>query len=48
LQVKRRFLALKAGVYTAKALVLAPQSQRMIFWHTGGVLDAAAVAEATP
>ena len=48
LEVKRRFLGLKAGVYTAKALVLAPLSQRMIFWHTGGVLDAAAVAEATP
>jgi hypothetical protein len=46
--MKRRFPGLKAGVYTAKALVLAPPSQRMVFWHTGGVLDAAAIAEATP
>jgi hypothetical protein len=47
--MKRRFLpGLKAGVYTAKALVLAPLGQRVVFWHTGGVLDAFAVAEATP
>jgi hypothetical protein len=46
--MKRRFPGLKAGVYTAKALVLAPPSQHMVFWHTGGLLDATAVAEATP
>jgi hypothetical protein len=46
--MKRRFPGLKAGVYTANALVLAPPSQHMVFWHTSGVLDATAVAEATP
>ena len=43
--MKRRFLSdLKAGGYTAKALVLAPPGQR-VFWHTGGVLDAVATAQ---
>ena len=36
-------------VYTAKALALAPPRQPVVFWHTGGVLDAVATAqEATP
>ena len=36
-------------VYTAKALALAPPGQPVVFWHTGGVLDAVAMAqEATP
>ena len=48
LEMKRRFPGLKAGIYTAKALVLGPPSQHMVFRHTGGVLDATAVAEATP
>jgi|GEM_PF-2821230 hypothetical protein len=44
--MKRRFLSdLKAGGYTAKALVLAPPGQRVVFWHTGGVLDAVAAAQ---
>jgi hypothetical protein len=44
--MKRRFLpGLKAGVYTAKALVPAPPGQPVVFWHTGGVLDAVAAAQ---
>ena len=36
-------------VYTAKALALAPPRQPVVFWHTGGVLDAVAMAqEASP
>ena len=36
-------------VYTAKALALAPPGQPVVFWHTGGVLDAVAAAqEAAP
>jgi len=36
-------------VYTAKALALAPARQPVVFWHTGGVLDAVAAAqEAAP
>jgi hypothetical protein len=45
MEMKRRFPGLKAGVCTAKVLVLAPPSQRMVFWHTGGVLDAVAAAQ---
>jgi len=44
--MKRRFLSdLKAGATRAKALVLAPPGQRVVFWHTGGVLDAVAAAQ---
>ena len=44
--MRRRFLpGLKAGVYTAKALVPELPGQRVIFWHTGGVLDAVAAAQ---
>ena len=32
-------------VYTAKALALAPPGQPVVFWHTGGVLDAVAAAQ---
>jgi 1-aminocyclopropane-1-carboxylate deaminase/D-cysteine desulfhydrase-like pyridoxal-dependent ACC family enzyme len=32
-------------VYTAKALALAPPRQPVVFWHTGGVLDAVAAAQ---
>jgi len=32
-------------VYTAKALALAPTNRPVVFWHTGGVLDAVAVAQ---
>jgi len=32
-------------VYTAKALALAPRNRRVVFWHTGGVLDAVAAAQ---
>jgi 1-aminocyclopropane-1-carboxylate deaminase/D-cysteine desulfhydrase-like pyridoxal-dependent ACC family enzyme len=32
-------------VYTAKALALAPKNRPVIFWHTGGVLDAVAAAQ---
>jgi len=32
-------------VYTAKALALAPPGRPVIFWHTGGVLDAVAAAQ---
>ena len=32
-------------VYTAKALALAPAGQPVVFWHTGGVLDAVAAAQ---
>jgi hypothetical protein len=48
--MKRRFLpGPKAGVYPAKALVPAPPGQRVVFWLTGGVLDAVAAAqEAAP
>ena len=36
-------------VYTAKALALAPPGRPVVFWHTGGVLDAVATArEAAP
>jgi 1-aminocyclopropane-1-carboxylate deaminase/D-cysteine desulfhydrase-like pyridoxal-dependent ACC family enzyme len=33
-------------VYTAKALALVPPGRRVVFWHTGGVLDAVAAAVA--
>jgi 1-aminocyclopropane-1-carboxylate deaminase/D-cysteine desulfhydrase-like pyridoxal-dependent ACC family enzyme len=33
-------------VYTAKALALVPRGTRVVFWHTGGVLDAVAAAQA--
>jgi 1-aminocyclopropane-1-carboxylate deaminase/D-cysteine desulfhydrase-like pyridoxal-dependent ACC family enzyme len=33
-------------VYTAKALALVPPGRRVVFWHTGGVLDAVAAAAA--
>jgi hypothetical protein len=46
LEMKRRFRSdLKAGGYKAKALVLAPPAQRVVFWHTGGVFDAVASAQ---
>jgi D-cysteine desulfhydrase len=32
-------------VYTAKALAQAPRSGTVVFWHTGGVLDAVAAAQ---
>jgi 1-aminocyclopropane-1-carboxylate deaminase/D-cysteine desulfhydrase-like pyridoxal-dependent ACC family enzyme len=32
-------------VYTAKALARAPKNRPVIFWHTGGVLDAVAAAQ---
>jgi D-cysteine desulfhydrase len=32
-------------VYTAKALALVPPGQAVVFWHTGGVLDAVAAAQ---
>lgn len=32
-------------VYTAKALAQAPRSGSVVFWHTGGVLDAVAAAQ---
>jgi 1-aminocyclopropane-1-carboxylate deaminase/D-cysteine desulfhydrase-like pyridoxal-dependent ACC family enzyme len=32
-------------VYTAKALARAPQGRPVVFWHTGGVLDAVAAAQ---
>ncbi len=32
-------------VYTAKALALAPPGRPVVFWHTGGVLDAVAAAQ---
>jgi len=32
-------------VYTAKALALVPKNRPVIFWHTGGVLDAVAAAQ---
>jgi 1-aminocyclopropane-1-carboxylate deaminase/D-cysteine desulfhydrase-like pyridoxal-dependent ACC family enzyme len=32
-------------VYTAKALALAPPGRDVVFWHTGGVLDAVAKAQ---
>jgi D-cysteine desulfhydrase len=32
-------------VYTAKALARAPRSGSVVFWHTGGVLDAVAAAQ---
>jgi 1-aminocyclopropane-1-carboxylate deaminase/D-cysteine desulfhydrase-like pyridoxal-dependent ACC family enzyme len=32
-------------VYTAKALAQAPASGSVVFWHTGGVLDAVAAAQ---
>lgn len=34
-------------VYTAKALALVPRGRDVVFWHTGGVLDAVAAAEET-
>jgi 1-aminocyclopropane-1-carboxylate deaminase/D-cysteine desulfhydrase-like pyridoxal-dependent ACC family enzyme len=34
-------------VYTAKALALVPRRQPVVFWHTGGVLDAVATAQAS-
>jgi 1-aminocyclopropane-1-carboxylate deaminase/D-cysteine desulfhydrase-like pyridoxal-dependent ACC family enzyme len=34
-------------VYTAKALALAPPGRDVVFWHTGGVLDAVAKAQDT-
>ena len=34
-------------VYTAKALALAPPGRDVVFWHTGGVLDAVATAQDT-
>ena len=34
-------------VYTAKALALAPPGRNVVFWHTGGVLDAVAKAQDT-
>ena len=36
-------------VYTAKALAQVPPGRPVVFWHTGGVLDAVAAAqEAAP
>jgi 1-aminocyclopropane-1-carboxylate deaminase/D-cysteine desulfhydrase-like pyridoxal-dependent ACC family enzyme len=32
-------------VYTAKALAQAPPAKPVVFWHTGGVLDAVAAAQ---
>jgi len=32
-------------VYTAKALALVPKRRAVVFWHTGGVLDAVAAAQ---
>ena len=32
-------------VYTAKALAQVPKSRAVVFWHTGGVLDAVAAAQ---
>jgi len=32
-------------VYTAKALAQVPMSGSVVFWHTGGVLDAVAAAQ---
>ena len=32
-------------VYTAKALAQAPRGRPVVFWHTGGVLDAVAAAQ---
>jgi 1-aminocyclopropane-1-carboxylate deaminase/D-cysteine desulfhydrase-like pyridoxal-dependent ACC family enzyme len=32
-------------VYTAKALAQAAPSGSVVFWHTGGVLDAVAAAQ---
>ena len=32
-------------VYTAKALALVPPGRPVVFWHTGGVLDAVAAAQ---
>ena len=32
-------------VYTAKALALVPKRRAVVFWHTGGVLDAVAEAQ---
>jgi 1-aminocyclopropane-1-carboxylate deaminase/D-cysteine desulfhydrase-like pyridoxal-dependent ACC family enzyme len=32
-------------VYTAKALALVPRGRDVVFWHTGGILDAVAAAE---
>ena len=32
-------------VYTAKALAQAPTRGTVVFWHTGGVLDAVAAAQ---
>ena len=32
-------------VYTAKALAQAPRSGSVVFWHTGGILDAVAAAQ---
>ena len=32
-------------VYTAKALALVPLGRPVVFWHTGGVLDAVAAAQ---
>jgi len=32
-------------VYTAKALAQAPRRGSVVFWHTGGVLDAVAAAQ---
>jgi 1-aminocyclopropane-1-carboxylate deaminase/D-cysteine desulfhydrase-like pyridoxal-dependent ACC family enzyme len=34
-------------VYTAKALALAPPGRDVVFWHTGGILDAVAKAQDT-
>ena len=46
LELKRHFLPdLKAGVYTAKALAKAAMSGSVVFWHTGGVLDAVGAAQ---
>jgi 1-aminocyclopropane-1-carboxylate deaminase/D-cysteine desulfhydrase-like pyridoxal-dependent ACC family enzyme len=32
-------------VYTAKAMALVPRGRDVVFWHTGGILDAVAAAE---
>ena len=32
-------------VYTAKALAHVPKGGPIVFWHTGGVLDAVAAAQ---
>ena len=32
-------------VYTAKALAQVPRNRSVVFWHTGGVLDAVAAAQ---